>query len=102
LHSFPFPPIPQAFGSRRPQQQQQLRLTELHFLALAAFGLAFTRHSRLSHQHVMATFSVEFFHQITAFLTDCFDKMKADRQHIRRYALSAQYAVTTFREMVIM
>uniref|UniRef100_A0A914HZ88 EF-hand domain-containing protein n=1 Tax=Globodera rostochiensis TaxID=31243 RepID=A0A914HZ88_GLORO len=78
------------------------KLNELHFLNLATFAIAFARHSHISCQNVSATFSVEFFHMITSFMTNCFDLMKTDRQSVRKYALYAQHAISTFKEMMIM
>jgi len=64
--------------------------------------LAFSRFSRISCQLFNSTFSIKFFHQITSYLTESFEIMKTDRDNTRKYALSSQYAVSVYREIVAM
>ncbi|KAL3118996.1 hypothetical protein niasHT_003779 [Heterodera trifolii] len=87
-------------GSDRHNSQN--KLNEQHFLSLATFALAFARHSHISCQNVSATFSVEFFHMVTSYMTNCFELMKADRHSIRKYAFYARHAIRNFKEMMIM
>ncbi|CAK5077535.1 unnamed protein product [Meloidogyne enterolobii] len=87
-----------AFSGRK----TSLKATDFHYFTFATFMLAFSRFSRISCQLFNSTFSIEFFHQITSFLTESFEIMKTDRDNIRKYALSSQYAVSVYREIVAM
>uniref|UniRef100_A0A1I8B802 TIMELESS domain-containing protein n=1 Tax=Meloidogyne hapla TaxID=6305 RepID=A0A1I8B802_MELHA len=84
------------------RRKTSLKATDFHYFTFATFMLAFSRYSRISCQLVNSTFSIEFFHQITSFLTESFETMKTDKDNIRKYALSSQYAVSVYREIVAM
>uniref|UniRef100_A0A915LWW4 Uncharacterized protein n=1 Tax=Meloidogyne javanica TaxID=6303 RepID=A0A915LWW4_MELJA len=86
----------EAFSRRK----SSLKATDFHYFTFTTFMLAFSRFSRISCQLFNSTFSIKFFHQITSYLTESFEIMKTDRDNTRKYALSSQYAVSVYREIV--